>query len=130
MDLQLVNKILHMSAASLLMLAVLLRATTLFVGTQGNLPNPKARTFFVAMQHLSLALMILTGLIGLYLKNFVVEPWFYAKVILFLVLFSSLSKAYRKQDTITLLQRRAGLVLAVIALVAIMILVIIKPQFG
>lgn len=130
MDLQLLNKIIHMSAASLIMLAVLGRAFTLFVGTQGNLPNPVARPFFVAVQHLAVTLTILTGLLGLYLKNFAVEPWFYAKVILFLVLLSSLIKAYRKDDSIALQQRRAGLFLAVVALISIIGLVMIKPNFG
>ena len=130
MEIQLINKIIHMSAGSLLMIAVIARAFTLFVGTQGNLPNPKARPMLVGLQHLAVALMVVTGLIGLYLKNFAVEPWFYAKVILFLVLLSSLGKAYRKEDNIALTQRRAGLVLAVVALVAIVVLVIIKPHFG
>lgn len=130
MELQLLNKIIHMSAASLIMLAVLGRAFTLFVGTQGNMPNPVARPFFVAIQHLAVTFTILTGVLGLYLKNFAVEPWFYAKVILFLVLLSSLMKAYRKDDSIALQQRRAGLFLAVVALISIIGLVIIKPNFG
>lgn len=130
MELQLFNKIIHMSAASLIMLAVLGRAFTLFVGTQGNMPNPVARPFFVAIQHLAVTFIILTGVLGLYLKNFAVEPWFYAKVILFLVLLSSLMKAYRKDDSIALQQRRAGLFLAVVALISIIGLVIIKPNFG
>lgn len=130
MELQLLNKIIHMSAASLIMLAVLGRAFTLFVGTQGNMPNPVARPFFVAIQHLAVTFIILTGVLGLYLKNFAVEPWFYAKVILFLVLLSSLMKAYRKDDSIALQQRRAGLFLAVVALISIIGLVIIKPNFG
>ena len=130
MDLQLINKIIHMSGAGLLMFAVVARAFTLFVGTQGNLPNPIARPFFVAIQHLAMTLVVLSGLLGLYLKDFVVEPWFYAKVILFLVLLSSLIKAYRKEDSIALAQRRAGLLLAGVALVSIVTLVIIKPNFG
>jgi uncharacterized membrane protein SirB2 len=130
MEFQLINKIIHMSMASLILLAVFGRAFTLFVGTQGNLPNPVARPFFVAVQHLAVSLVVVTGLIGLYLKNFAVEPWFYAKVILFLVLLSSLMKAYRKDDNIALQQRRAGLFLAVVSLLSIIGLVIIKPNFG
>ncbi len=41
------------------------------------------------------------------MKNFQVQPWFYAKIILFLVLLSSLMKAFKKDDTILLAQRRA-----------------------
>lgn len=130
MEFQLLNKIMHMSAAAFLLCAVVARGYTLFVGTQGNLPNPVARTFFVAIQHLAMLMVILTGVIALYLKGFVVEPWFYAKVILFVVLFSALNKAYRKADTIALAQRRAGLFLAAVALGSIIVLVMLKPNFG
>ncbi len=58
------------------------------------------------------------------------QPWFYAKVILFLVLVSSLGKAYKKDDSILLVQRRAGLFIAVVSLVSILALVMIKPNFG
>lgn len=130
MEIQLLVKIIHMSAAGLAIVAILTRAMTLFVGTQGNLPNPVARKPLVALQHLALAVIVLTGVIVLFLKNFDVQPWFYAKVILFLVLISSLGKAYKKDDSILLVQRRAGLVIAVISLIAIIALVIIKPTFG
>lgn len=130
METQLLVKIIHMSAAGLAIVAILARAMTLFVGTQGNLPNPVARKPLVALQHLAIAVIALTGIIALFLKNFEVQPWFYAKVILFLVLISSLGKAYKKDDSILLVQRRAGLVIAVISLIAIIALVIIKPTFG
>ena len=77
-----------------------------------------------------MTLIILTGVTSLVIKNFEVQPWFYAKVVLFLVLFSSLIKAYKKDDSILLAQRRAGLAIAVIALIGIIGLVIIKPNFG
>jgi hypothetical protein len=64
------------------------------------------------------------------MKNFDVQPWFYAKVVLFLALLSSLSKAYKKDDSVLLVQRRAGLFIAAIALIFIITLVIIKPVFG
>jgi hypothetical protein len=51
-------------------------------------------------------------------------------VVLFLVILSSLSKAYKKDDTILLAQRRAGLFLAVVSMVSIIGLVMIKPNFG
>ncbi|WP_347453395.1 SirB2 family protein [Acinetobacter thermotolerans] len=130
MEAQLLVKIIHMSAAGLAIVAILARAMTLFIGTQGNLPNPVARKPLVALQHLAMAVIALTGIIALFLKNFEVQPWFYAKVILFLVLISSLGKAYKKDDSILLVQRRAGLVIAVISLIAIIALVIIKPTFG
>ena len=130
MEIQLLVKIMHMSVAALLMLAIVLRATTLFVGTVNGQPSAKGRVAFVALQHLSLTLVALTGIVALFLKDFQVEPWFYAKVVLFLVLVSSLIKTYRKDTSVDLAQRRAGLVLAVVALVSIIGLVIIKPNFG
>ena len=130
MESQLLVKIIHMSAAGLAIVAILARALTLFVGTQGNLPNPVARTALVALQHLAITVIALTGIVSLVLKDFDVQPWFYAKVILFLVLVSSLGKAYKKDDSILLSQRRAGLVIAVVSLVSILALVMIKPNFG
>jgi len=130
MDMQLTVKIVHMISVTLLIGVVTARAFTLFVGVQGNQPNPVARKLFVALQHLSMTLIVLTGLTSLVIKNFEVQSWFYAKVVLFLVLFSSLMKAYKKDDRILLVQRRAGLAIAMVALVAIIGLVMVKPNFG
>ena len=60
------------------------------------MPNPVARTALVALQHFAITVIVLTGIVSLFLKDFDVQPWFYAKVILFLVLVSSLGKAYKK----------------------------------
>ena len=87
MDMQLTVKIIHMSIVTLLIGVVIARAFTLFVGGQGNQPNPVARKLLVALQHLSMTIIILTGVASLVIKNFEVQPWFYAKVVLFLVLF-------------------------------------------
>lgn len=59
-----------------------------------------------------------------------VETWFYAKIILFLVMLSSLIKAYKKDDRILLIQRRVGWGLALVAFFAILGLVMLKPSFG
>ena len=130
MDMQLTVKIVHMISVTLLIGVVIARAFTLFVGVQGNQPNPVARKLFVALQHLSMTLIVLTGLTSLVIKNFEVQSWFYAKVVLFLVLFSSLMKAYKKDDRILLVQRRAGLAIAMVALMAIIGLVMVRPNFG
>ena len=130
MDMQLTVKIVHMISVTLLIGVVIARAFTLFVGVQGNQPNPVARKLFVALQHLSMTLIILTGLTSLVIKNFEVQSWFYAKVVLFLVLFSSLMKAYKKDDRILLVQRRAGLAIAMVALMVIIGLVMVKANFG
>ena len=92
MDAHLLTKIIHMSAVSLLIIAFVFRAATLFVGVQDQQPNPKGFKALVGLQHLSLTLIIVTGAILVVMKNFEVAPWFYAKVILFFVLWSSLIK--------------------------------------
>lgn len=120
----------HVAAAALLLLVLFVRGMTLFKGTQNNSPNPKAWTVLVALQHSALTLIVITGVIALFLKEFQVETWFYAKIILFLVMLSSLIKAYKKDDRILLIQRRVGWGLALVAFFAILGLVMLKPSFG
>ena len=72
---------------------------------------------------------MITGLVALYLKDFAVEPWFYAKVVLFFVMLSSLSKVFKQDPQLLLTQRRAGMMLAVVALLSLIGLVMIKPVF-
>lgn len=130
MDAHLITKIIHMSAVSLLILVFVARAATLFVGTQQQQPHPKVRKGFVGLQHLSLTLIIITGAILLVMNNFEVQPWFYAKVILFFVLWSSMLKTYREDSSILLVQRRVGVLIGAVALVGILGLVMMKPVFG
>jgi type IV secretory pathway TrbD component len=130
METQLLIKIIHMSLASLLIVVVLARTATLFVGTVADQPNPKARKLLVGLQHFSLTFIAFTGLVSLYLKDFVVQPWFYAKVVLFLVIVSSLIKSFKQDPSILLVQRRAGMIIALLALIGLISLVIIKPSFG
>ena len=129
MDIQLLIKIVHMTLASLLIVVVLARTLTLFVGVQGEQPNPVARKLLVALQHFAVTFIAITGLIALYLKDFVVQPWFYAKVVLFLVMLSALMKAFKKDPQVLLVQRRAGMILAILALASLIGLVVIKPVF-
>ncbi|MDM1757701.1 MULTISPECIES: SirB2 family protein [unclassified Acinetobacter] len=130
MDTHLIVKIIHMSSAALAMLVFVLRAFTLFVGTQNQQPNPKGRVAFVAVQHFSYTLLVITGVALLVMNHFQVQTWFYAKILLFFVLLSSQIKAYKKDEAILLAQRRAGLVLGAIAFVSILALILIKPVFG
>ena len=130
MDIHLLIKIIHMSSVALLMLVFVLRAVTLFVGTQGQQPNSKGRVALVALQHLSLTVILLTGITLLIINDFKVQPWFYAKVMLFIVFLSSQIKAYKKDDSVLLVQRRAGMVIGAVALIATLSLVMIKPVFS
>lgn len=130
MDTLLLMQTVHIVSAVLAFLVFVLRAFTLFVGTQNQQPNPKGRVAFVAVQHLSYTVLVLTGVALLIINQFQVEPWFYAKILLFLVLLSSQIKAYKKDDQILLAQRRAGLVIGAIVFIAIFSLILIKPVFG
>ena len=130
MDTHLLIKIIHMSSVALLILVFVLRAMTLFIGTQNQQPNPKGRVAFVALQHLSLTIIVVTGVTLLIMNEFKVQPWFYAKIVLFIVFLSSQIKAYKKDENILLAQRRAGLVIGAVALIATLVLVVIKPVFS
>ncbi|MCX5470021.1 SirB2 family protein [Acinetobacter nematophilus] len=130
MDIHLFVKIIHMTSVALLMLVFVLRAVTLFVGTEGQQPSSKGRVVLVALQHLSLTVIVLTGITLLIINDFKVQPWFYAKVMLFMVFLSSQIKAYKKDDSVLLVQRRAGMVIGAVALIATLGLVMIKPVFG
>lgn len=130
MDTLLLMQTVHIVSAVLALLVFVLRAFTLFIGTQNQQPNPKGRVAFVAVQHLSYTVLVITGVVLLILNQFQVEPWFYAKILLFLVLLSSQIKAYKKDDQILLAQRRAGLVIGAIVFIAIFSLILIKPVFG
>ena len=86
MDAHLLTKIIHMTAVAAALMVFVLRASTLFIGVQGEQPNPAGRKVLVALQHLSFTVVFITGAILLVMKDFQVQPWFYAKIILFLVL--------------------------------------------
>ena len=130
METQLLIKIIHMSTVELALGVFVFRAMTLFVGTENQQPNPKGRTLFVALQHLSYTVLLLTGVVLLVMKDYQVQPWFYAKIILFVVLLSTQIKSYKKDPTILLTQRRAGLGIGAVAFAAILTLVMIKPVFS
>lgn len=119
-----------MTAVSAALLVFVVRGLTLFVGVQGQQPNSAGRIPLVASQHLSFTVVIVTGIALLIMNHFQVQPWFYAKIILFLVILSSLHKAFKKDTNILLAQRRAGLVIGAVAFIAILILVISKPVFN
>ncbi len=120
----------HLVGIALLFVVILLRGMTLFKGVENNQSNQSSRKLFVALQHLSLTIVVFTGVALLVMKDFQVETWFYAKVVLFLVMVSSLIKAYKKDESILLVQRKAGWGIALVAFVAIYGLVLVKPVFG
>ena len=130
MELHLIIKIVHMSSVALLIVAFLLRASKLLLTKENDVPIAKGSKALIGLQHLSLTLIVLTGVTLLIMNDLQVQPWFYAKIILFLVMISSLIKAYKTDERILLVQRKAGLVISGVALAAIIALVMIKPVFG
>ena len=132
-------KIVHMTFASLAIIVFVIRTVLLFwqptaivtASSSAARPAPKSagRIVLVAMQHLSFTLLVITGLVLLYQNNFVVQPWFYGKIILFLVILSAVTKAFGKRD-IGSGQRKAGAMVAGIAFIGLMTLVCWKPNFS
>lgn len=130
MDAHLMIKIIHMSTILLMTLVLLGRGISLWAAPQGNMPNAKGRVVLVALQHLSVSVFLITGAMLLVMKDFQVEAWFYAKMVLFLAMFSSLIKAFSKKPEVLLIQRRAGWAIASLAFVAMIVLVMVKPVLG
>ena len=132
-------KIVHMTFASLAIIVFVIRTILLFwqptaivtTSSSATRPAPKSagRIVLVAMQHLAFTLLVITGLVLLYQNNFVVQPWFYGKIILFLVVLSAVTKAFGKRD-IGIGQRKAGAMVAGIAFIGLMTLVCWKPNFS
>ncbi|AFU36451.1 hypothetical protein M3Q_355 [Acinetobacter baumannii TYTH-1] len=73
MDAHLLTKIIHMTAVAAALMVFVLRASTLFIGVQGEQPNPAGRKVLVALQHLSFTVVFITGAILLVMKNFQVQ---------------------------------------------------------
>lgn len=135
MDSFLLLKNIHIVSVAVALIISVVRAYTLFVGTdfyqsQHLQPNPKGRVIFVALQHLSFTILLITGIILWSMNDFSAEPWFYAKMILFLVFISASIKTYKKDDSILLAQRRVGLAVSTVAFIAIIFLVVSKPVFS
>ena len=130
MDTHLITKIIHMSTATLALIMYIICGLSLFVGLENGQPKAKTRKALTAILHASLGILLVTGLVLLVMNSFQVQTWFYAKAVLFVVMFSSLIKAFKRDDQILLVQRRAGWVIAGVAFASILTLVVIKPVFN
>lgn len=114
----------HIVAFIVLFVIIAVRATTLFKADEEGQPSQNHRRLFVAIQHSALTVIGLTGIYLLYQKQFGVEAWFYAKIMLFAVMLSSLIKAFKKPNpAILMVQRKAGLVIALFCYCSILGLV-------
>ena len=130
MDIHLFVFVIHLVALALAAIAVLVRSMPLWMTTPDQSESPATNKLWIALQLSGFSLVVITGLILLSLNHFQMQPWFYAKIILFVVMLSSFSKAFKKDQSILVVQRKAGLVIGCVAFVAILGLVMIKPVFG
>lgn len=121
-------KILHGVAICILLITLVIQTIILFKNKDVDVAHLKSRKMLLIAQHSTFSIFLITGGWLLYLKSFNVQSWFYAKVILFIVLLSSVIKAFKKAENILLVQRRGGIIIAWIAFVAILTLVAIKPN--
>ena len=122
--------IVHIIALITMCLVLIARAKPLLINTQQIESNFNSKKSLVGLQHAALTVVVLTGIVLLYQKQFQMQPWFYAKIILFLVMLSAFAKAFKKDSSVLLIQRRAGLMIGSIAFVSILGLVWLKPVFG
>lgn len=120
----------HLVALAIACLAVFIRSLPLWATTQASSVYAVSHKRWITLQHLGFSLVVVTGILLLFLHHVPLQPWFYAKIILFLVLLSAWSKAFKKDDSILLVQRRAGLIIGAVALLAIVGLSIFQPVFG
>ena len=130
MDIHLFFLVIHLVALALAAIAVLIRSMPLWMTTPDQSESPATNKLWIALQHSGFTLVVITGLVLLSLNHFQMQSWFYAKIILFVVMLSSFSKAFKKDQSILVVQRKAGLVIGCVAFVAILGLVMIKPVFG
>lgn len=130
MDIHLFVLVIHLVALALAAIAVLIRSMPLWMTTPDQSESPATNKLWIALQHSGFTLVVITGLVLLSLNHFQMQSWFYAKIILFVVMLSSFSKAFKKDQSILVVQRKAGLVIGCVAFVAILGLVMIKPVFG
>ncbi len=135
MDSHLLIKIIHMSFASLAILVFAIRGVQILLvkpqqaeaeDQPAQLPAQKGRVALVALQHLSYSVLIVAGVVLLVQNQFVVQPWFYAKIILFFVVLSASAKAFSKKPRV-LLQRKAGVLIAAVAFISLLGLIVLKP---
>lgn len=129
MDSHFVIKMLHASFALAAFVVLLVRGYPV-LSRRSDLDVPRPHKAVNALQHISYSILVLSGLWLLWLKRFHVEPWFYAKIVLFIVILSASAKAFKKTPEILPVQRQAGIVIAALAFCALFALIIIKPQLG
>lgn len=122
-------RVIHAGAAALAVMIFIGRAILLWIlGEPENMASA-IRGILVGLQHLFVTVVVVTGLWLLIDNHFAVQAWFYAKIILFLVALSAMHKAFGKRE-LELSQRKAGVIIASVALTGIIGLIAFKPSLG
>lgn len=114
---------LHILGVVVLMLTLIIESVVLFKYDNLDLKTASFRKRLLITQHSSFTLLLITGGILLYTKGFHIQNWFYAKIILSIVLVSALVKTLRVKSDILWVQRRGGIAIAWIAFLATLALV-------
>lgn len=113
----------HSIAAYIIFALLILRAFPILVQGRFIENSSVSNKILVGLQHLGYSVLLLSGAWLLWQSQFQVETWFYAKIILFFAMLSASVKAFRRRGDIQLIQRRAGLVIALVAYCCIFALV-------
>lgn len=116
----------HSIAAYIIFALLILRAFPILLQGRFIENSSVSNKILVGLQHLGYSVLLLSGAWLLWQSQFQVETWFYAKIILFFAMLSASVKAFRRRGDIQLIQRRAGLVIALIAYCCIFALVYFK----
>lgn len=108
---------------------VIVRAMPLFVDNTWSKDSDTANKIRVACHHTSYTIVVASGL-WMWWKylQFGLKFWLLAKIILFAVLLSASAKAFTRRKEVPVAQRKAGIILAVIAMLIMFALAVFKPM--
>lgn len=123
-------KLLHIVFAISAFAFLIIRALPILSQRDWQQKSTTSNKILIGAQHLSYSIIVLSGLWLLWASKVEIQTWFYAKIILFFVILSATAKAFTRKKEILLVQRQAGLVIAIIAFFALFGLIMLKPQFG
>lgn len=119
-------KSIHFFAMVMLGISFLLQSIIIFPNQKALLEKNTLRKVSIILQHLAFTMLLVTGAILLFEKHFQVATWFYLKMVLVIALFSASLKAMKNTDILPI-QRQAGLVIAWLGFIGILLLIYLKP---
>lgn len=123
-------KMIHILAASTAFMFFIFRAYPIVINHFWQPSSSIKNKVLVACQHSSYTVVVATGIWLLYNKHFIVQPWFYGKISLFVLILVASAIGFKRRMELSINTRKKALVLAFISFLAIVTLIAIKPQFG